>query len=101
MKPSFSLHYNGRRISSLDLVGTPIEGGERFVLDESFVITLKKTEYRDFGAVEWVLWLENPSDRDSAVAKEICDADLLLPLDLPAPPPPDTSPVRAIFAWSR
>ena len=86
MKPTFSLKYNGNPVRSSELSAAPTEKGERYVIDESLVVSLEKKEYADASALEWVLYFENPSSHNSGILSEICDADFLLALDLPTPP---------------
>ncbi len=56
------------------------------VLDEGVSVRLEKKDYPEYNAVEWVLYFENNSDKDSGIFSDILDCDTLLPLSIPTPP---------------
>lgn len=49
-------------------------------VDERLKVSVESVEYKQYDAVEWVLWFENPSSEKSAVLSEIRDGDFLVPL---------------------
>lgn len=86
MKPAFSFHYQGVPFHSGNAYGRAAEGGEIFELGNGVEVCLRVKEYKEFDAVEWVLYFENKSNCDSGIFSDIFDADALLPLELPTPP---------------
>ena len=57
-----------------------IPGNGSMAVDNRLSVTVEKTEYPEFDAIEWVLWFENPSKERSEVLSDIRDIDRLAPL---------------------
>ena len=77
MKPSYSFKYNDIQITSNSKI---------YELEENITVTMEISEYKEFDAIEWVLYFENKSSVNSGVISDINDCDVLLPLDMPAEP---------------
>lgn len=86
MKPNFSFKYGEKEFSAKNLCGK--EAGNSIVYDlgNGVSVCLEATEHKKYDAVEWVLWFENTSDKNSLVFSDICDCDTLLPLNIPQAP---------------
>ena len=80
MEIGFQLKYKGTLFHANDLKSTETEKGLVYVLEDGVKITLEKKEYKEFDAVEWVLYFENTSDTDSGILSEIDDCHITLPL---------------------
>ena len=83
MKPCFSLKYKGEIINSKEQIT---------VLENGVTVTMKVKEYKEFDAVEWVLFLNNTSGKDSGIISDILDCDTLLPLAFPEDKRPGHKP---------
>ena len=77
MKPSYSFKYNDIQITSNSKI---------YELEENITVTMEISEYKEFDAIEWVLYFENKSSVNSGVISDINDCDVLLLLDMPAEP---------------
>ncbi len=86
MKPNFSFKYNGNLIKSSELNSTDISCGIVYDIDKDVTVTAKVNDIAEYNATEWVLYFENKSGTNSGIISEICDSDLVLELDIPAPP---------------
>lgn len=75
MKPKFSLKYNEEAFL--------LECSKTHEFENGVTVTPEIKEYKEYDAIEWVLYFENKSDKDSGIFSEICDCDTLLPLELP------------------
>lgn len=80
MKPNFSLHYNGKPFDA-----SCLKDGI-YAFENGITVTLAKTEYAAYDAVEWVLWFENSSSTDSGIFSDILDCDTCLSLSFPPIP---------------
>lgn len=76
MNPNFSFKYNDCIINS-DFAN---HNGSVYTLERDITVVFEKKEYREYNAVEWVLWFENKSDKNSGIFSDISDCDTLLPL---------------------
>ena len=85
MEIGFRLKYNGKRISSDEMAGRETKTGLVYSLGDGVEITLKKQEYREFDAVEWVLYFENKSNEKCGILSDIEDCFVTLPLPVVAP----------------
>ena len=86
MKPNFSFKYNGNLIKASELMGEETACGIVYAIDNDVTVTAKVKCMPEFDAIEWVLYFENKSDKNSGIISEIKDADIVLPLDMPTPP---------------
>lgn len=75
MNPNFSMKYNGEIIHSTFKRELELESG--------VVVTQNIKEYKEYDAIEWVLYFENQSHKNSGIFSDILDCDTLLPLKLP------------------
>ena len=75
MKPSFSFKYNLKEFL--------LEGSRAYELENGVIVTPDIKEYKDFDALEWVLYFENKSDKKSRIFSDISDCDTLLPFSMP------------------
>lgn len=78
--PNFSLLYNGKSFFSLPVTMTETHiNADQLVrcyqLPDGLSVTQTMTYYRQFNAVEWVLYFENHSDQPSGVLSDIWDCD--------------------------
>ena len=62
MKPNFSLKYNGETITS---------AGEVTSLASGVTVTQTVKEYKEFDAVEWVLYFKNSTQENSGIISDI------------------------------
>ena len=74
MKPGFTLKYNEKTYHRNDGV---------YEFENGVSVTANVKEYKEYDAVEWVLYFENKSDKNSGVFSEIYDCDTVLPLKMP------------------
>lgn len=79
MKPNFSLKYDGKIINS----EFEHSCDEVYEIDNGVTVTMQKNEYSEYDAVEWVLYFENKSDKNSGIISDILDCDTLLPFSMP------------------
>lgn len=86
MKINFSFKYN-------DIVCNA-DSNFSSVLDDGVCVRLEKKDYPEYNAVEWVLYFENNSDKNSGIFSDILDCDTLLPLNIPTPPRPGYMPTE-------
>ena len=91
--PPFSFKYGGA--SSIQLLKKwPVKRSRRKLDNNSTEYTLTYTdpdtalvvrcvavEYKDYPAVEWVVWFENASDKDTPIIKDVQAADFKLTTD--------------------
>ena len=75
MKSSFSFKYNEKEFL--------LECNQAHEMEKGVIVTPEVKEYRDFDALEWVLYFENKSDKKSGIFSDISDCDTLLPLSIP------------------
>ena len=80
MQPEFSLKYGGKEYT------LPAKSGEIYELEQGVTVKAEEKEYKEYGALEWVLYFENKGKEDSKIFSDICDCDTLLPLSLPVAP---------------
>ena len=83
MKPNFSLKYNGEKINS---------SGKITELEKDITVTQIIKEYKEYDAVEWVLFFENAAENNSGIFSDIFDCDTLLPLTYPENKKPGYKP---------
>ena len=60
-----------------------VKDGEVYEMEKGVTVTAVAKEYKEFDALEWVLYFENKSGKDSKVFSDICDCNILLPLNYP------------------
>ena len=77
MNPEFSFNYGEKRCVF------SAENNAVYELESGITIQVKARTYSKYDAVEWVLWFENKSDKNSEIFSHIWDCDPLLPLELP------------------
>ncbi len=73
---------------SYNLKSEKTEDGFCYELEKGVNVILKAKEHKEFDSIEWVLYFENTTNKNSQLLSEISDADILLPLDIP----PETKP---------
>lgn len=73
MKPSFSMKYNEEVFC--------LECNKVYELEAGVSITPVIKEYKEYDAIEWVLYFENNSEKESGIISDIFDCDTLLPLE--------------------
>lgn len=56
---------------------------EVYELEKGITVTVLVNEYKEFDALEWVLYFQNESGKDSQIFSKINDCDTLLPLHYP------------------
>ena len=86
MKPEFSFNYGEKRCVF------SAENNVAYELESGITVYVESKSYKEYDAVEWVLWFENTSDRNSGIFSHICDCDTLLPLEFPKPLTPGYMP---------
>jgi len=86
MKPEFSFNYGERQCTFL------AEDNAIYELEGGVTVTVRAKEYKGFDALEWVLYFENKSGKDSEVISDIWDCSTLLPLELAEMPKPGYRP---------
>jgi len=74
MKAEFSFNY-GRESYTFE-----VEDKKVYSLDKGVNITVEKKEYKEFNALEWVVYFENTSNKNTDIFSNICDCDTMLPL---------------------
>ena len=79
IKPSFGVKYNGEPLNT-DFKHS--SDGE-YKVESGVTVKMHKNEYSKYDAVEWVLYFENSSGRDSGIFSDILDCDTLLPFEMP------------------
>ena len=79
MKPNFSMKYKGETVSS----HLKYSCGNLYELEKDVIVTMQRKEYSEYDAIEWVLYFENESEKNSGVISDILDCDTLLPLQFP------------------
>lgn len=94
MKASFSLKYDGKEFNSEN--GKNVFGGISYELEKGITVTAKINKHEKYEAIEWVLCFENSSDKNSKIISDICDCDILLPLDIPKSPEPGYMPKEEV-----
>lgn len=77
MKAKFSLNY-GEKSYTFE-----VKNGEVYELEKGVNVTAAVKEYKEYDAVEWVLYFENQSDKNSSIFSDINDCDTLLELNMP------------------
>lgn len=80
MKKEFSFSYGEKRCVF------SAENNAVYELEKGVTVQVVCKEYKEYDAVEWVLWFENKGKHDSQIFSEICDCDSLLPLEIPDAP---------------
>lgn len=75
MKPRFSFKYDGKEYA-MDACGIELD---------SVKIAVDVKNYSQYDAIEWIITFKNDSEKRSKVFSDICDSDVLLPLDMPEP----------------
>ncbi len=75
MKPSFSFKYDEKEFL--------LESNQAYEIEKGIIVTPVIKEYNDLNAIEWVLYFENKSDKNSGIFSDIFDCDSLLPLKMP------------------
>ena len=86
MNSEFSLKYGEKEYR----FGTA--NNAKYELDDGVSVEVETKAYHEFNAVEWVLWFENKSDKNSEIFSEINDSDTLLSLKHPEPKRPGYMP---------
>ena len=86
MKPEFSFNYGEKTYVF------SAENNAAYELESGITVYVESKSYKEYDAVEWVLWFENISDRNSGIFSHICDCDTLLPLEFPKPLTPGYMP---------
>ncbi len=86
MKPNFSFKYDGKHFDFDEISKLKTVDGTSYNLGNDVEVSIKVNEYKDYDAIEWVLYFENKSDSDSGIFSDIMDCNALLPLKIPASP---------------
>ena len=81
MKANFSFSYGGVDFNA-NSNHTSTDNGLVYAVDNDVTVTLKQTYYENFNALEWVLYFENKSDKNSKVFSDILDSNTLLDLTM-------------------
>ena len=92
MNPNFSLKYGEKVFSSKNERYIQQENKRIYELEPGVTVTMCINEYSQYDAVEWVLWFENSTDKNSDVLADICDCDTFVALDMPENPLPGRMP---------
>ena len=88
MKPEFSFNYREKRyVFSADK-------NAKYELESGISVSVEAKSYKEYNAVEWVLWFENRSNNNSAIFSDILDCDTLLPLEYPEAKRPGYMPKK-------
>ena len=74
MKPKFSFNYDEQPFQ--------LECSEARELENGVIVSPEIKHYKEYDAIEWVLYFENRSDKNSGIFSDICDCDTLLPLKM-------------------
>ena len=80
MKPEYSLKYGEKEYTFA------VENGKVYELEKGVTVTIVAKEYKEYDALEWVLFFENTSGKDSQIFSNICDCNTLLPIEYPNVP---------------
>lgn len=88
MKPEFSFNYGEKEYTFA------VENGKVYELEKGITITAVAKEYKEYDALEWVLYFENTSDSDSQVISNIFDCDTMFPLIYPKQPKCGYKPIE-------
>ena len=88
MKPKFRFTYGEKEYSF------SAENSAKFEFESGVSVEVEAKAYHKFDAVEWVLWFENTSDKNSEIFSEINDCDTLLPLQYPEAKHPGYMPKK-------
>ena len=88
MKPKFRFTYGEKEYSF------SAENSAKFEFESGVSVEVEAKAYHEFDAVEWVLWFENTSDKNSEIFSEINDCDTLLPLQYPEAKRPGYMPKK-------
>ena len=83
MKQNFSLKYNGELIKP---------SGAITELADGVTVTQITKEYKEYDAVEWVLFFKNSTANNSGIICDILDCDTMLPLEFPEAKKPGHMP---------
>ncbi len=73
--PRFSFTYRDKPFDLADVTVTPTEYGRLYEYSDGLRVELHITEYPAYGAVSWMLWLENTGRQDSGLIRDILDCD--------------------------
>ena len=80
MKPQFSFNYGDtRRVFCASK-------SETYQLEDKITVRVEVVEHKEYDAIEWVVFFENASDKNSLVFSDIWDCETLLPLTHKEPP---------------
>lgn len=77
MNPNFSFKYGENEYTF------SAENNKVYELEKGVNVTAIVKEYKEYDAVEWVLYFENQSDKNSGIFSDINDCDTLLELKMP------------------
>ena len=88
MKPEFSFNYGEKRYVF------SAENNVKYELENGISVSVEAKSYKEYNAVEWVLWFENRSNNNSAIFSDILDCDTLLPLEYPEAKRPGYMPKK-------
>ncbi|MBR1970623.1 MAG: alpha-galactosidase [Clostridia bacterium] len=88
MKSNFSLKYDEKIFYSETEQGC----NGVYALEKDVTVTIRKNEYSEYDAIEWVLYFENKSGKNSGIISDIFDCDTLLPLEFPENKKPGNMP---------
>lgn len=87
--PRISFLYNGKNFEDCMLKKEVKERGNElitvYILENGLKLTNIAKKYTDYGAYEWVSWLENISDRPTSIISDLWDCDCEFPLEEDAP----------------
>ena len=86
MKPEFSFNYGEKRCVF------SAENNALYEFENGITVCVKSKSYTEYDAVEWVLWFENKSSKNSAIFSDIWDCNTLLPIEFPKPLNPGYMP---------
>ena len=78
MKVNFSFKYGDKRFTAEDF--NVVDNTLECEIEKGIIVTVLQKKYIEFNALEWVLWFENTSGKDSLVFSEINDCDIMLTL---------------------
>ena len=88
MKPKFRFTYGEKEYSF------SAKNSAKFEFESGVSVEVEAKAYHEFDAVEWVLWFENTSDKNSEIFSGINDCDTLLPLQYPEAKHPGYMPKK-------
>ncbi|MBQ3529350.1 MAG: alpha-galactosidase [Oscillospiraceae bacterium] len=77
MKKEFSFNYGDKQFVF------SAENNAVYELEKGVTVQVVCKEYKEYDAVEWVLYFENKSDSNSQIISNICDCDTVFPLTYP------------------